>query len=202
MFDSYPDHLWSRDEVLSSACPVPPVSGLYFWWFRRVPEIIPQENCVTFRGMTLLYIGISPDKRGKPNSKANLKTRVKAHYSGNAEGSTLRKTLGVILSSESHYPLRRVGSGKRLTFTHTGEQWLDNWMQNNAFVSWVENDMPWLEEERLLHTLSLPLNLQGNSHPFKATLSAMRTRATRQAKEMDIADETGTRRRLFYPDAG
>ncbi|WP_409243755.1 GIY-YIG nuclease family protein, partial [Enterobacter cloacae] len=66
---------------------------------------------------------LSHDQRGKPNSRSNLKKRIKTHYSGNAAGSTLRRTLGVLLSCSSGFPLRRVGSGSRMTFTHPGEQW-------------------------------------------------------------------------------
>lgn len=72
---------------------------------------VPTEGCITQNGYTLLYVGISPDKKGKPNSRANLRQRIKTHYSGNAEGSTLRRTLGVLLATEQ-FPLRRVGSGK------------------------------------------------------------------------------------------
>jgi hypothetical protein len=46
-----------------------------------------------------------------PNSSRN-----RYHYRGNAEGSTLRLTLGCLLSSSLGLRLRRVGSGKRLTF--------------------------------------------------------------------------------------
>ncbi|WP_430694624.1 GIY-YIG nuclease family protein, partial [Pectobacterium brasiliense] len=49
-------------------------------------------------------------------------------------------TLGVLLSEESKSPLRRVGSGKRTTFTHSGEQWLDEWMAINAMVHWIPHD--------------------------------------------------------------
>lgn len=115
MFDFYPEKLWCRDEVMRSPCPVPAVSGVYFWWFENIPSCVPLDSCITLDGYTLLYVGISPDKKGKPNSRANLRTRIKMHYSGNAEGSTLRRTLGVLLSTESNYPLRRVGSGKRTT---------------------------------------------------------------------------------------
>jgi GIY-YIG catalytic domain len=43
------------------------------------------------------------------------------HYTGNAEGSTLRKTLGCLLANELGIQLWRVGSGNRMTFIE-GEQ--------------------------------------------------------------------------------
>lgn len=191
MFNFYPDKTFSRTEIMSRPTPVPAINGVYFWWFKEIPPGVPTEDCLTQDGYTLLYVGISPDKKGKPNSRANLKTRIKTHYSGNAEGSTLRRTLGVLLAMESNYPLRRVGSGKRTTFTHSGEQWLDQWMEKNAKVSWIADEEPWVLEEILISSLSLPLNIQGNKHPFKPTLSAMRSKAMEEAKIMKIADETG-----------
>lgn len=171
--------------------PVPAVNGIYFWWFKEIPPGVPIEGCITQDGYTLLYVGISPDKKSKPNSRANLRQRIKTHYSGNAEGSTLRRTLGVLLSTTSNFPLRRVGSGKRTTFTHPGEQWLDQWMDKNTRVYWITDEEPWVLEESLISSISLPLNLQGNNHSFKPILSAMRSKAMAEAKVLEIADETG-----------
>ncbi|VTN33440.1 Uncharacterised protein [Klebsiella pneumoniae] len=153
MFNFYPDKTFSRTDVMSRPTPVPAANGIYFWWFKEIPSGVPTEGCITQNGYTLLYVGISPDKKGKPNSRANLRQRIKTHYSGNAEGSTLRRTLGVLLATESNFPLRRVGSGKRMTFTHPGEQWLDRWMDKNARVYWIEDDEPWVLEEMLIATI-------------------------------------------------
>ena len=182
---------------MSRPTPVPAVNGVYFWWFKKIPAGVPTDGCIEKDGYTLLYVGISPDKKGKPNSRANLKTRIKTHYSGNAEGSTLRRTLGILLAAESNFPLRRVGSGNRTTFTHSGEQWLDHWMEQNAKVHWVAHDEPWVLEESLIGSVALPLNIQGNSHAFKSLLSAMRSKAMAEAKLMEIADESGCSRRLI-----
>jgi len=67
----------------------------------------------------LLYKGISPKRppaNGRSPTSQALRDRIKYHYSGNAAGSTLRKTLGVLISEELGIELRRVGSGKRITF--------------------------------------------------------------------------------------
>lgn len=202
MFDFYPEKTFSRAEVMSRPTPVPAINGVYFWWFKEIPPGVPTEGCITQDGYSLLYVGISPDKKGKPNSRANLKTRIRTHYSGNAEGSTLRRTLGVLLATESNYPLRRVGSGTRTTFTHSGEQWLDRWMEKNAKVSWIADEEPWLLEGILIANIPLPLNIQDNNHAFKPILSAMRSRAMAEAKIMEIADEAGfSRRRIAEMEA-
>lgn len=197
MFEFYPERTYSRTEVMSKPTPVPAVNGVYFWWFKEIPPGVPAEGCITCDGYTLLYVGISPDRRGKPNSRSNLRKRIKTHYSGNAAGSTLRRTLGVLLSGISCFPLRRVGSGSRMTFTHPGEQWLDAWMEKNAKVHWIPVEAPWELEDMLIASIPLPLNIQGNAHDFKITLSGMRSQAAAEARLMDIADERGFRRKLL-----
>lgn len=185
-----PIDLHSRAEVLICQCPVPAKDGLYAWYFSDVPEIISTEDCLTIDGKTLLYIGIAPDKASKPNSRQSLRGRIRYHYRGNAEGSTLRRTLGILLEPKSGFPLRRVGSGKRITLTHGGERYLDEWMGQNAFVAWVACFEPWLLERVFLGEFSCPLNLKDNDHhSFSPVLKRQRREALRRAREMPIADE-------------
>ena len=113
-----PTKVFSRSEVLPRDSPVPRSPGIYAWFFKESPPNVPTEKCAKYNDLNLLYAGISPKKpkrMGKP-SKQNLRTRIKNHYQGNAEGSTLRFTLGCLLSEELGIKLRRVGSGKRMTF--------------------------------------------------------------------------------------
>ena len=127
----HPEKLFTRVEVLQKMCPVPSSSGVYAWFFKETPEDVPTEGCVQFDDKHLLYVGISPKKPpriGKPSSQ-NLRKRITNHYRGNAEGPTLRLTLGCLLSDKLGFELRRVGSGKRMTF-HVGEKKLSNWIQN------------------------------------------------------------------------
>src|SRR5690242_5394181 len=89
----------------------------------------------------------SPERA--PPSKQTLRDRIKYHYTGNAEGSTLRKTLGCLLADDLGIELRRVGSGRRMTFVE-GEQTLSAWMAENAYISWVVRDQPWELEDELI----------------------------------------------------
>jgi hypothetical protein len=181
--------------VLRHPSPVPAANGLYAWYFTDLPATIPTDGCLTLDGKTLLYIGIAPDKECKPNSSQSLLRRIQYHYRGNAEGSTLRRTLGVLLENKSGFPLRRVGSGKRFTLTHEGERYLDEWMTENAFVAWMVHPEPWVIERLLLGELSCPLNIKDNGHhPFALTLKQMRIEALRRAREMPIANEHNQRR--------
>ena len=188
--------LYSRREILCTTSLPPSVPGVYAWFFKDIPGSALVDGCVTKGPLTLLYVGISPDKIGKPNSSQNLRKRITTHFQGNAEGSTLRRSLGVLLAEESGYPLRRVGSGKRMTLTHSGEQWLDDWMTENAFVCWLEHQAPWVFEDELLGSLSLPLNIKGNrDHPFARVLTEARIQAIRNAREWPIAIENNQRRK-------
>ncbi|MDK4552206.1 hypothetical protein OQ853_23290 [Enterobacter roggenkampii] len=63
MFDFYPDTTFSRAEAMLHPTPVPAVKDIYFWWFKEIPPGVPIEGCITQDGYTLLYVGISPDKK-------------------------------------------------------------------------------------------------------------------------------------------
>ncbi len=184
-----PEKVWSRNEILFSPSPVPKESGVYAWYLKNFPSIIPTENCITFNDLTLLYIGISPKsppQNGKPPSSQRLFHRVRYHMTGNAEGSTLRLTLGCLLSETLGIELRRVGSGNRMTFAD-GEQKISRWLAENASVAWVICNKPWELESELLSELSLPLNLdQNRNHSFHSVLSSLRKSAREKAKQLPV----------------
>ena len=185
-----PDRLWSRDEVFTRPSPVPHGPGVYGWYFREIPSGVPVSDCHRLADMTLLYVGISPKRPpadGSPGSKQTLFHRIRYHYRGNAAGSTLRLTLGCLLSTSLGIQLRRVGSGDRMTFGK-GEAALSHWMQINAFVTWVESSEPWQLEEQYIRSLSLPLNLDMNAtHPHCSKLRSIRSAAKTIARELPIA---------------
>jgi hypothetical protein len=184
-----PERVFSRLDILARPSPVPARPGVYGWWFRQLPPRVVGDGCCRQHGLTLLYAGISPDRpprNGRPASRQHLRQRITYHYTGNAEGSTLRKTLGCLLADELGLQLRRVGSGKRMTFLG-GEQTLNAWMDANAYVSWVIHDSPWQLENNLITMLGLPLNLQGNKHnPFHPVLSEERARSAAQARTLPV----------------
>ena len=157
-----PEKLWSRVEVVGARpSPVPKTPGLYAWYFRRVPGPIDRAGCHLHDGMSMLYVGIAPRQpyADGRRSKTTLRQRVRYHYTGNAEGSTLRLTLGCLLSEELGIKLRRVGSGTRRTFSDGEEE-------------------PWTLEEELISRYDLPLNLDQNRHnAFHPELSAARKAA-------------------------
>ncbi|MEU6812984.1 GIY-YIG nuclease family protein [Streptomyces sp. NPDC046831] len=107
--------IWSGGSMRPS--PVPAAAGVYGWHFKQPLHPVLDAG-------RLLYVGIAPRYIAKRTSTQNLRKRVRYHYRGNAAGSTLRLTLGCLLGLE----LRRVGSGKRMTFGRAGETTLSQWM--------------------------------------------------------------------------
>jgi hypothetical protein len=173
---------------------VPAASGVYGWWFRALPAPLDTTGCRKHDSLTLLYVGISPRRppaSGQAASQQNMRQRLWTHYAGNAEGSTLRKTLGCLLAEKLGIQLRRVGSGRRKTFAD-GEQLLSAWMSQNAFVSWVIRERPWELEYDLITTVDLPLNLEGNiGHRFHPELTQVRARCVAQANALPVLPNTG-----------
>jgi hypothetical protein len=172
--------------------PVPKAAGVYAWYFREIPPYISFDRCHKYNELTLLYVGISPSappRNGKAPSRQTLSDRIRYHYNGNASGSTLRLTLGCLLSKKLNIQLRRVGSSKRMTFWE-GEDKLDEWMEKNAFVNWQLTDKPWILEEQLISNLFLPLNIDKNKHnPNHDLISEIRHKAKSTARDLPIVIE-------------
>jgi len=193
--------LFDRAAVVGTPSPVPRSPGLYAWFFDEAPPGIDLTGCYSASGLSLLYIGISPREppaNGKPASRSTLRHRLRTHYAGNAEGSTLRKTLGCLLADRLGIELRRVGSGNRRTFTNRGEQELDSWMGEHALVAWMETDRPWELELTILRSgLRLPLNVRDNpSLELTTVVQRARRRWTEHSNGLPIlADNGGPRRR-------
>jgi hypothetical protein len=190
-----PARMFSRNDVLSNPSPVPSQDGVYGWWFRRLPPLVVANDCSRHQDLTLLYAGISPDRppqNGRPASRQSIRDRIKFHYTGNAEGSTLRKTLGCLLAAELGIELRRVGSGKRMTFV-AGEHALSAWMAENAYVSWMARPQPWELEDSLIAELDLPLNLMGNKHnQFHPVLTELRAKYVERARHLPVLPNPGS----------
>ncbi|MBP2707349.1 hypothetical protein JOL79_26545 [Microbispora sp. RL4-1S] len=172
-----PTRLWEAAEVLARPSPVPAAPGVYGWYFTQAPHpLLPTDR--------LLYVGIAPRRIATRVSKQNLRNRVRYHFRGNAEGSTLRLTLGCLLGLE----LRRVGSGRRLTFGKVGETELTAWMAEYARVCWTQHNKPWAAETELIAQLDLPLNLdQNRHHAFHPYLSGLRASARARARSLPIS---------------
>ena len=183
---------------------MPASPGVYAFYFDVPPPGIETKDCHRVHQHALLYFGIAPKpppRNGRAPSRAHLRQRLRTHYYGNAEGSTLRRTLGCLLSDQLAIKLRRVGSGSRYTFTNPGEQLLDAWMSQHAFVTWVETSAPWeLEAHLLASGLRLPLNLHGNPWAEAvAYLSTVRLKARQLADQLPVILDNGGPRKVAAP---
>ncbi|HEV2208836.1 MAG TPA: hypothetical protein VG167_08675 [Verrucomicrobiae bacterium] len=108
----------------------------------------------------------SPPANAERPSSQHLRKRIQYHLRGNAEGSSLRLSLGCLLADHLGLELRRVGSGNRMTFDPT-EHTLSAWLEANARITWLEHPEPWLLETEPIQSVSVPPNLdQNSSHPF------------------------------------
>lgn len=184
-----PARLYTRAEVLARPSPVPSAGGVYGWYFDAPPGPTPVGDAHLWEGSHLLYVGIAPKQPpvGRRPSSRTMADRLREHYNLNAEGSTLRLTLGCLLGLE----LRRIasrknpGTAKRMTFGPDGEARLNDWMETHARVVWHECAEPWVLEHDLLRQLALPLNLDANSHSaFHAELTTLRATAKREARSL------------------
>ena len=181
-----PDRVWSRHEVVSvRPCPVPAEAGVYGWFFRELPAAIDVGHCREFRSLHLLYVGISPRRPmadGVP-SREHLRKRIRTHFAGRADRSTLRMTLGCLLADRLGLRLG-LSPSNRYTFDER-EAVLSSWMAENAFVAWLATPRAREIEELAIRELDLPLNLEGNrAHPFHPVLTAARGAARLRARPL------------------
>jgi len=175
--------LYTWAELAMSKDLPPAKSGVYAWFFASAPLEVPVENCIQRGDRHLLYVGISPSSSA---SGETLRSRIRYHFRGNAEGSTFGKTLGCLLESRLGTVLRRVGSGKRMTFGPQ-EPALTRWIAETAAVAWIESAKPWVLEKHILATVGLPLNIDDNDgHPFRLRLREIRDSARRRARQLPI----------------
>ncbi len=185
-----PRHLFLRKDVLGRESRVPAEPGIYAWYFKTTPSPeIDWNRCNESNGLRLLYVGISPSEaktHGGKASKNNLRKRIRGHMNGNASGSTLRLSLGCLLSPTLGIQLRRNGKTERMHFSE-GEDLLSEWLDQNASVCWVQHEAPWVIERAAVGQLYLPLNLSMNKlHPFYHTLSQARRSARQKARELPV----------------
>ena len=170
-----PIALTSREAALRKDSPIPRCEGLYAWYFRNMPPVVPVEDCTHFEEYYLMYVGISPRKEG---GKGNLRKRIQTHFgktlSNNASRSTLRLSLGCLLSEHMNLDIDLQRVSGRVHF-NDGERLLSEWMSQNAKVIWCADCRPWEIEKEVIWQLYLPLNLDHNTqHPFYNDLLGLR----------------------------
>jgi hypothetical protein len=41
-----PTRLWTRSDILQQPCPIPASPGVYAWYFKQIPPLVPTEGCI------------------------------------------------------------------------------------------------------------------------------------------------------------
>ena len=174
-----PDPLLPVKDVLADRTRIPAEAGIYGWWFRDGPPMVPLEGTVEKHGYRLLYVGIAPRRPSKDGSVSNSTLRQRLagnHLGGSLSSSTVRRTLAALLQDELGLQVGRRPSGK-LAMSKDDKCKLTGWMADHAALSLMVLLTPWQIEDALLQSdLPLPLNLAGSSHTFRATLSDQRSK--------------------------
>jgi len=183
-----PDRLPYRspyaDDVIRVPEFLPRKPGVYAWYFRVVPRTVlegfPTRNLITIQGWTLLYVGIAGSHAD------NLRVRIRSLHlgqskRGNAEGSTLRRSLGCcLLQNELAISLQRQKpGGKTVWFGEEGEAQLTAWMIQNGRIAWLEATDPREIESKVFETYGhcLPFNISHDNrerNPFSERLRDLR----------------------------
>lgn len=152
--------------------------GLYGWWFDESLPEVPRDGCYELEGKHLLYVGIAPPKSKpvRPGSATPLRLRLwRNHIHGSVRSSTLRLSLAALLRNDLKLEFFR-DTGKRLKMAKEHEAKLTLWIEDHAGLSMVNHDAPReLEAALVRNGPPLPLNLSMSTHPFKDTLSALRS---------------------------
>lgn len=162
----------------------PAEPGIYGWWMRVDSLDVPPADYRENDGFELLYVGISPRRPGAAGrvSKGNIRKRLNQHVNGNASQSTLRRTLGVLLTARLGLTL---GMHSGRTHYGDGEPLITRWMHENARVAYAIDPKPWEAEGELLEHAVLALNISGRGDDeFARSISAQRTAARGAARSV------------------
>lgn len=160
----------------------PASPGVYGWWMRKGALNVPDAPYQEQDGHQLLYVGISPRKPSAAGrvSKSTLRERLVTHATKDASRSTLRRTLGVLLTDELGLNLG-VHNGRE-HYGPQGEALISRWLIENARIAWAVDPRPWVAEDELLEDATLALNLDGRSDAFARSISDRRRAALAAAR--------------------
>lgn len=159
---------------------IPAAPGAYGWYFDDAADFVPSGDWIRRNGWTLLYVGITGDSADRW-----LANRIMdCHLGGTACNSTMRLSLGCLLSRSLGLKLRRAGE-KSFDFGYDGEKVLTRWITTHARVAWITTPTPAdIESEALSNEgHRLLLNIKKNKlNPFRAELKRVRRDAKAAAE--------------------
>jgi len=152
---------------------LPDGTGAYVICARDIhslPDSMHSLEYMFFDDQPVIYTGIA-------GTQSLRKRDYRNHFNGNARGSTLRKSLGVLFGLTKEQRPRETGTNKFL-FTKEHESYLSNWMKNNLILYYYESEHPHEIENKFIDYFHPPLNIKDNRSkvnlPFRVTLSELR----------------------------
>jgi hypothetical protein len=170
-FDSVPLH--PAQDVVSNAALGANTRGVYGIFFDRKALLLERSGYLEFDKTLpievddhdLLYVGASIDP---------LRRRVLAHLTGNSKASSLRMTLGAILTEELLLdPI--AGANRGYYDFGFGEARLSQWIVSTTRIGFYPSDDPYDLERDILRCVPLPLNIdQRKRHRFSRYLLMLR----------------------------
>lgn len=130
--------------------------------------IMPIYN--QFENFDVLYIGISKSLKSRDYHQ---------HFNGNAGGSTLRKSLGVLFEYKL-VPRDKNLESKKTKFSVNNELTLSHWMHRNLILFFHKNEFAGKDESILINYFNPPLNIRKNKNlinmDFRNHLSNLRSK--------------------------
>ena len=165
--------------------------GVYGCWFDQDLGTVPRDGCQEIDGKHLLYVGIAQPGQRRGQMRAAARNRLwRNHLRGSVRVSTLRLSLAALLSHRLGLTFVRDARG-RVRMAKTDEDKLSTWLDQHAAISVAQHDDPRALERVLIAAgPSLPLNLDGSTHPFRQTLSELRRSLGRAAVSSKVNPET------------
>ncbi|MBN9470666.1 MAG: hypothetical protein J0J10_18020 [Bosea sp.] len=156
----------SLDEIKRRRADIPMSPGVYAWFFDTALGF-GTEPLFRREGRFLLYAGI-----GDP-----LRQRLLNHCRNSSGSSTMRRSLGVLLTTELGLQARRYGVRQKLAFERASELLLTDWLAAHARVVWVPFEQAGELERLLISHYRPPLCLDGNAGEHATYLKRLRAQS-------------------------
>ena len=139
---------------------LPQDAGYYIICFKKnstIPSKLKNAIFTQCRNLRVLYVGIT-------NAKKGIKGRdYRKHFNGNAGGSTLRKSIGVLFEYKLIARDKNTSNNKK-KFSKDDELELSDWMKNNLCFFYRVLQSPDIIEQKLINLFNPPLNLNKTKH--------------------------------------
>ena len=152
---------------------LPKGDGIYLVCVKGIELLPPQMRSLDYRFINncpVIYVGISKKQGIRKRDYRN-------HFYGNARGSTLRKSLGVLFGLRKLHSNSERGTTK-YRFVPSDEMKLSGWMKENVFLHFIQYNNPDEFEVSLIDHFNPPLNIRNNTNQgnieFRQKLSLLR----------------------------